>query len=139
MKALLPFLLPSKRMLTVFRSTQILSLGLCIIALTANSAWAANWVQDPADTAGFTWIDMDSIEVRDGLTHYKAGYSWSNGVPPPADADRLKDAINCTTGEYFRWFQSESRWVNKRVGYGSHQGIASYDESGALRTLICNR
>jgi hypothetical protein len=109
------------------------------MASTANSAWAASWVQDPGDTAGFTWIDMDSIEVRDGLTHYRVAHSWSKGVPPPADADRLKDAINCTTGEYFRWFQSEGRWINKRVGYGSHHGDASYDQSGALRDLICNR
>src|SRR5688572_5252211 len=118
MKALLSFLLPSKRTPAMLRSIQILSLALCIIASTANSAWAANWVQDPADTAGFSWINMDSIEARDGLTHYKAGRSWSKGVPPPANTERSKRSINCTTGEYFWWAQRESRWVNTRVGYG---------------------
>ena len=102
--------------------------------LTASSAWAENWVQDPADTAYVTWIDMHSIEVRDGLTQYKIARSWTKGVPPPANPDKLKDAINCTTGVYFRWYQNQ--WSNKREG--SYFG-PSYDQSGELRTLICDR
>lgn len=124
-----------KRTLAMFRFIQSLSLALCIIASTANSAWAANWVQDPADTAGFGWIDMDSIEVRDGLTEYKFGRSWSKGVPPPANTERFKDAINCTTGEYFSWYLNS--WADKDAYYARHN--QSYDQSGALRTLICNR
>src|SRR5262245_8898648 len=123
----------------MFRSLQILTLALFIITPTANSAWAENWVPDPADTAGFTWIHMDSIEVSDGLTQFKIARSWTKGVPPQADAKQLKDAINCTTGEYFRWFQDQSQWINKREGGGGHLGDPSYDQSGALRTLICNR
>ncbi len=121
----------------MFRFIQTLSLALCIIASTVNSAWADNWVPNPADTAGFWWINMDSIEVRDGLTHFKDARSWSKGVPPLASTD--KSAINCKTGEYFWWAKSETQWVNKHVGYGSHPGDPSYDQSGALRTLICNR
>ena len=121
----------------MFRSLQTLSLALCIMAPTANSARADNWVQDPADTAGFTWIDMDSIEVGDGLTQYKIARSWTKGVPPPANEKRSVDAVNCTTGEYFRWWQNENRWVDKR--YGGHEDDPTYDQSGALRTLICNR
>jgi hypothetical protein len=56
----------------MFRSIQTLSLALCILAPTATSAWADNWVPNPADTAGFKWINMDSIEVREGLTQFKA-------------------------------------------------------------------
>ncbi|MGH8558536.1 MAG: hypothetical protein ACREEM_35795 [Blastocatellia bacterium] len=119
----------------MFRFIQFLSLALCIIASTANSAWAANWVQDPADTSHFIWIDMDSIEVRDGLMQYEFGNSWTKGVPPPADTERFKDAINCTTGEYFRWYKN--RWADKREYNAQYH--ASYDQSGALRTLICNR
>ena len=121
----------------MFRPIQILSLALSVIASTANSAWAANWVPDPGDTSSFTWIDMDTIEVRDGLTSYKVALSFSKGVPPPANTNRMKDAINCTTGEYFRWWQNENRWVDKR--YGGHEDDPTYDQSGALRTLICNR
>jgi hypothetical protein len=123
----------------MFRFNRILSLALCTIASTTNSAWAANWVQDPADTSGFVWIDMDTTEVREGLTQFIVGYSFSKGAPPPANTDRYRDAINCTTGEYFRWFHDLDRWVNKREGYGPHLGDASYDQSGALRTMICNR
>jgi len=78
---------------------------------------------------------MDSIEVRDGLTEYKFGHSFSMGVPPPANTKRTMDAINCTTGEYFRWYQN--RWVDKGEYHADHG--AAYDQSGALRTLICNR
>jgi hypothetical protein len=123
----------------MFRPIQTLSLALCILAPTATSAWADNWVPNPADTAGFKWINMDSIEMRDGLTQFKGARSWSKGVPPLANAKPTTDAINCTTGEYFWWAQRETRWVNSRVGYGEHQGDPSYDQSGALRTLICNR
>jgi len=133
--AALPYV--GARTLAMFRFIQSLSLALCIIPSTANSAWAANWVQDPADTAGFSWIDMDSIEVRDGLTQYKLGRSWSKGVPPAANTERFKDSINCTTGEYFHWYVNR-RWSDKRV-YHEQQYGASYDQSGALRTLICNR
>ena len=121
----------------MFRSVQILSLTLCSMAYAAGPTLAADWVQDPSDTANFTWIDLDSIEVREELTHYTAGYSWSKGTPPPANTDQFKDAINCKTGEYFRWFQHIDRWVDKRVGYGPYFGDASYDQSGALRALIC--
>jgi hypothetical protein len=65
---------------------------------------------------------MDSIEVSEGLTQYKIPRSWTKGVPPPANEKRAKDAVNCTTGEYFRWFDTEPHWVNKRVGFGEHQG-----------------
>ena len=78
---------------------------------------------------------MDSIEVRDGLTEYKFGRSWSKGVPPPANTERFKDAINCTTGEYFSWYLNS--WADKDEYYARHN--QSYDQSGALRTLICNR
>jgi hypothetical protein len=121
----------------MFRSIQTLGLALCTTAFTASSALAANWVQDPSDVAGFTWIDMETIEVREGLTHYTAGYSWSKGTPPAENSDLLKEAINCTTGEYLRWFQDIDRWVNKREGYGPHHGDPSYDQAGALRALIC--
>ncbi len=116
------------------RTKLIIALALLLAAQTAaNSAWAVNWVQDPGDTAGFRWIDMDSIEVRDGLTQYKFGRSFSKGVPPPANSKRYKNAINCTTGEHFRWYH---RWVDLRDWY---QDDYEYDQSGALRTLICNR
>ncbi len=135
--AALPYV--GARTLAMFRFIQSLSLALCIIASTATSAWADNWVQDPGDTAHFKWIDMDSIEVRDGLTQYKIARSWTTGVPPLANAKRGKDAINCTTGEYLFWAQLEGRWVDKRVGYSHYTADPSYDQSGAVRTLICNR
>jgi hypothetical protein len=77
-------------------------------ALLATIAWAA--LASPASATHWTatndpwfWVDLDDVEVKDGLTYYAVDHSSSPGIPPEVatlgSARYFSNAINCATRE----------------------------------------
>ena len=70
------------------------------IGTFAAPAWATRWAVtlDP-----WIWIDLDSVQVKDGISYYAIEHSSGAGIAPddmtPSSQRDLNDAVNCVTGE----------------------------------------
>lgn len=65
----------------------------------SSPANAARWVLsgDP-----YIWINLDTIQLKDGVTYFVKGHSSVTGMPPQySDNAALNAAINCSTNEHY--------------------------------------
>lgn len=124
-----------------------------VAAFTAAPVGATRWV---ASGDPYVWIDLDSIQVREGITYFATGHMSYDGRPPTGASNMLDHAINCATNEHYyqRMVNAEAfnRGIAESISRSTTNSVtpqyqwAQFPQNSeaaeyfdANRRIVCNR
>ena len=118
------------------------------IGAFAAPAWATRWAvtKDP-----WIWVDLDSVQVKDGISYYATEHSSGAGIAPddatPSSQRELSNAVNCATGEAWlrRFLNLDAYYADREHVVPQYQWekVALNSQNSEIfsvrRTLVCKR